>query len=107
MSEFAGTLRERIRIERRVESRSAAGLSNEEWEPVGECMAAIRSDGVGAEVEGGTLSRSNLYRVTLRRKKAVSIDQRVRWGARVLRVRQVVDDPGLPDRLILRCEEER
>ena len=41
MSEFAGTLRERIFVERRVAARTASGLQEQEWEPVARCLASI------------------------------------------------------------------
>jgi head-tail adaptor len=46
-------------------------------------------------------------RVTIRRRQGIAIDQRIRWGARTLMIRQLLDDPRSPDRLTLRCEEAR
>lgn len=107
MSEFAGTLREDIVIERRAEARTSAGLRLEVWEHVGRCRAAIRPDGWGAQEEGASLSALPRHRVSVRRRDGLQVDQRLRWGTRLLHVRQIIDDPRLPDRLILRCEEER
>lgn len=107
MSEFAGTLRERILIEGRDYVRSAAGLRAERWRAVASCRAAIRPDGVGREVEADAISVLPRYQVTVRRRPELQVDQRLRWGSRSLRIRQIVDDPRLPDRLVLRCEEER
>jgi hypothetical protein len=47
------------------------------------------------------------YRVTVRKRPEFAIDQQVRWGGARLLVRQIVDNPLLPDRLVLRCEEQR
>lgn len=107
MSEFAGTLRERIRIERPTTTRTPTGLQAAAWEPVASCLAAIQLEGVGAESEGQALSAMPRHRVTIRRRAGIAIDQRIRWGSRMLMVRQLLDDPRLADRIVLRCEETR
>lgn len=107
MSEFAGKLRERIIIERPTTTRTPTGLQEAGWEPVARCLAAIALEGVGPESEGQALSAMPRLRVTIRRRVAIAIDQRIRWGARTLMIRQVLDDPRFPDRLVLRCEESR
>lgn len=106
-AEFAGTLRERISIERPVSERTAAGLRLVDWEPFLRCRAAIQPEGTGAESEAMALSAMPRFRVTMRRREGVMIDHRVLWRGRILAVRQVIDDPRLPDRLVLRCEETR
>jgi head-tail adaptor len=53
------------------------------------------------------LSAMPKHRVTIRRRQGVVIDQRIRWGQRTLMIRQLLDDPRYPDRLVLRCEETR
>lgn len=107
MTEFAGTLRERIVIERPTATRTPTGLQESGWTPVAHCLAAVQLEGIGPEKEGQALSAMPKLRVTIRRRKGVAIDQRVRWGKRTLMVRQLVDDPRYPDRLVLRCEEAR
>lgn len=107
MSEFAGTLRHRIVIERTTTTRTPTGLQNGGWEPVARCLAAIELDGVGPEAEAQALSAMPRLRVTIRRWPGVSVGQRVRWKDRAMIVRQMLDDPARPDRLVLRCEELR
>lgn len=107
MSEFAGTLRERITIERPVTKRTASGLQEAGWEHVASCLAAVTLEGVGPESEAQALSAMPRLRVIIRRRRGIAIDQRIRWGARMLMVRQLLDDPRTPDRLTLRCEEVR
>lgn len=107
MTEFAGTLRHRILIERPALTRTSGGLQESIWEPVLRCLAAITLEGVGAESEAMALSAMPRLRVTIRRRKGIAIDQRIRWGSRTLMIRQLLDDPSLPDRLVLRCEEAR
>ena len=107
MSEFAGTLRERVAIERPVALRTALGLQSAGWEVVARCLASVVADGAGAEAEAMALSAMGRFRVTIRRRDGVSVGQRVRWDDRVMEIRQRVDDPKLPDRIMLRCEEVR
>lgn len=107
MSEFAGTLRERILVERPIEQRTQMGLPQIEWEPFFRCLALVLPEGAGAEAEAMALSAMSRFRVTIRRREGVRIDQRVRWKDRILTIRQIVDDPRERDRLHLRCEEAR
>jgi head-tail adaptor len=95
MSEFAGTLRERIIVERPISVRNEMGLQEPGWEEVCRCLAAVALDSVGQESEGQALSAMSRFRVT------------VRWGARNLMVRQLIDDPLKEDRISMRCEEVR
>lgn len=107
MTEFAGTLRQRIAIERPVTTRTQTGIQESGWEPIASCLAAVELEGVGPQSEAMALSAMPKLRVTIRRREGVAIDQRVRWGARILMIRQLLDDPRYPDRLVLRCEEAR
>jgi head-tail adaptor len=107
MSEFAGTLRERVRIERPVALRTVGGLQEAGWEEVVRCLAEIVPEGVGAEAEAMSLSAMPRYRVTIRVREGISVGQRVSWKGRAMLVRQRIDDPRLPDRIMLRCEEVR
>jgi head-tail adaptor len=107
MNEFAGTLRERILIESPVSVRNAMGLQEPGWEEVCRCLASVVLESVGAESEGQALSSMPRYRVTIRARDGIGLDQRVTWGDRTLMVRQLLDDPRQKDRLTLRCEEVR
>ena len=105
--EFAGALKQRVTIERPTLLRTASGLQEVGWEPVATCLAAIVAEGVGAEAEAMALSASPRFRVTIRARDGISVGQRVIWGERVMLVRQRIDDPRSPERIILRCEEMR
>lgn len=104
---FAGSLSEQIVIERASGSRDALGLQQVGWELVARCRASIVQEGFGSEAEGQVLSAMSRFRVTIRRRDGIAIDQRVRWRERVLMVRQLNDDPRFKDRITLRCEELR
>ena len=107
MSEFAGSLKERVWIERPVALRTAGGLQQAGWEEVARCLAEIVPEGAGAEAEAMSLSAMPRYRVTIRTRDGISVGQRVSWKGRAMLVRQRIDDPRTPDRIMLRCEEVR
>jgi len=107
MSEFAGTLRERIVIERPISVRNAMGLQEPGWEEVCRCLASVALDSVGQESEGQALSAMPRFKVTLRRRDGIAIDQRISWKGGKLMVRQLLDDPRAGDRISMRCEEVR
>ena len=107
MTEFAGTLRERLLIERPVSLRNDMGLQEPGWESVCRCVGAVVLETVGAESEAQALSAMPRYRVTIRRREGIAIDQRISWKGRSLMVRQLLDDPRTRDRVVMRCEEAR
>jgi SPP1 family predicted phage head-tail adaptor len=107
MSEFAGTLRERIVIEQPASVRNAMGLQEPGWEQVCRCLASVVLDSVGAEAEAQALSAMPRFKVTIRWREGVALDQRVTWSGRTLMVRQLLDDPRNRDRIVMRCEEVR
>lgn len=105
--EFTGLLRERIVVERPVSLRNAMGLQQPGWEQVCRCLASVVLDSIGSEAEGQALSAMPRYKVTIRWREGIALDQRVLWRGRMLAVRQLLDDPRRRDRIILRCEELR
>ena len=105
--EFAGTLSERIVIERPTALRNDMGLQQPDWEPVCRCLASIVLESVGPEAEAQALSAMSRFRVTIRKRDGIALDQRVTWGSRKLMVRQLLDDPRAKDRITMRCEEVR
>ena len=105
--EFAGSLSQRIIIERPSENRTDSGVASGAWEEVARCLAAIVAEGAGAEAEGQALSAMARFRVTIRARDGIAVGQRIRWGTKLIAVRQRIDDPASPDRIIMRCEEIR
>ena len=91
MSEFAGTLKERIEIQRPVGARSPMGVQLAEWETVCRCLASVLLEGTGAESEAQALSAMPRYRVTIRWREEIALGLRVKWNGRVLMVRQLLD----------------
>lgn len=107
MSEFAGRLNSRVEIWRRDGARLDTALATDQWIMIARCFADVEPEGSGPLLEGMTLSAMQRFKVTVRRRDEIAIDQRVCWQGRKLLIRQVIDNPGLPDRLTLRCEEVR
>jgi len=105
--EFAGTLSERILIEQPGSIRNEMGLQESAWETVCQCLASVVLESVGPESEAQALSAMPRYRVTIRQREGILLDQRISWRGRKLMVRQLPDDPRAKDRIIMRCEEIR
>jgi len=106
-AEFAGTLRERVLIERPISLRNEMGLQQPGWEQVCRCLASVVLETVGAESEAQALSAMPRYKVTIRVRDGIALDQRITWNGRRLMVRQLLDDPRTKDRIVMRCEEVR
>lgn len=106
-AEFTGLLRERIIIERPVSLRNDMGLQQPGWERVCRCLASVVLDSIAAEAEAQSLSAMPRYKVTIRWREGIALDQRVTWRGRILAVRQLLDDPRRRDRIVMRCEEVR
>ena len=106
-SEFAGRLRDRVVVETQTADRNALGVQLPVWIVVARCLAAVAPEGAGAEAEGQSLSAMARFRVTIRVRQGITVGQRLRWRERLLVIRQRIDDPALPDRILLRCEEIR
>lgn len=107
MNEFAGTLNQRIEIWRSSAERLPTGASSGVMSKLLSCLASILSDGAGSPTEAMSVSAMSRFRVTVRANEEIAVDQEVRWKGRRLSIRQVIDDPARPDRLVLRCEEQR
>ncbi len=107
MSEFAGSLTERVEFWEHLPMRSAAGASSSEFRFKFSCRAAIVAEGVGAASEAMALSAMARFRVAIRPQPELKFDQQLRWRGKRLLIQQILDDPRHPDRLTIRCEEQR
>lgn len=107
MSEFAGKLSQRIGLYQKTGARLPTGATDQEHVWVLNCLASIVAEGTATDSEAMSLSAMSRYRITVRRQPDFAIDDQVSWRGKRLLIRQVIDDPLLPDRLILRCEEQR
>jgi head-tail adaptor len=83
------------------------GLQEPGWQEVCRCLASVVLANVGQQSEGQALSAMPRYRVTIRARDGIALDQRISWGARRMMVRQMLDDPRTKDRIAMICEEVR
>ena len=107
MSEFTGTLRERIVIDHPISVRNEMGLQEPGWEEVCRCLASVALESVGQQSEGQALSAMPRFRITIRWREGIALDQRISWNGRYFMVRQLLDDPRAKDRITMRCDEVR
>lgn len=108
MAELAGSLRERVVIERWLAGRDENGADVGEWRRLASVAAALVPEGTSGGAPGfeGEAVRSRMrWQVTLRAGPVIDLATRLRWRGRSLAVLAVTTDPARPDRLTLRAEE--
>jgi head-tail adaptor len=71
------------------------------------CLASVVLESVGVESEAQALSAMPKFRVTIRQRDGIALDQRITWNSRKMMVRQLLNDPREKDRIVMRCEEVR
>lgn len=107
MTEFSGTLRERVTLERRLGNRDALGGAVGAYAYDGAAWAAV-SPLIPAELSAAdSLSALPRWQVTMRKREGVDLKTRLVWRGRFLGVRSVVSDPRDPARMVVTCEEKR
>ena len=107
MSEFTGTLKERVTLERRLGNRDALGGAVGAYAYDGAAWAAV-SPLIPADLTvADTLSALPRWQVTMRKREGVDLKTRLVWRGRFLGVRSVISDPRDPARMVLTCEEKR
>jgi len=107
MPEFAGTLKERVTIERRLGNRDTLGGAVGAYAYDGQAWAAI-SPLIPADLAvADSLSALPRWQVTMRKREGIDPRTRLVWRGRFLGVRAVVSDPRDPARMVLTCEEKR
>lgn len=104
---FAGTLRERVTIERRLGNRDAPGGATGRYAYGGAAWAAV-SPLIPADLSAAdSLSAMPRWHVIMRKREGIDLRTRLVWRGRFLGVRAVVSDPRDPARMVLTCEEAR
>ncbi len=106
-AEFAGSLRERVMLERRLGSRDAIAGATGSYGYEGAAWASVAPLAPGALSEGGALSVLPRWMVTLRKREGIDQRFRLTWRGRYLAVRSVSNDPRVPERMQLACDEIR
>lgn len=107
MTEFAGTLRERVVLETRLEARDARGGATGKYSYGGVAWASLMPL-VGSDLtRADALSALPRWQVTIRKREGVGIRTRLTWRGKYLAVRGVVSDPREPAHMVMTCEEVR
>jgi head-tail adaptor len=107
MSEFSGTLRERVTIEQRIDARDAMARGIPSWGYDGAAWVAVSPIIPGALVVGDALSALPRWQVTMRKREGIGPMTRLVWRGKFLSVRSVISDPRDPSRMVMTCEEMR
>ena len=107
MTEFSGSLRERVLIETRLESRDSRGGSTGRYVYEGVAWAALLPLVPSDLVRADALSALPRWQVTMRKREGVGMNTRLTWRGRHLAIRALVTDPREPSRMVLTCEELR
>jgi len=106
-SEFAGALREVIRISRVVFSRDALGAASTKSEMVGDFRAAVAAYRIGAEREAESRSALPRWRFTLRGTDVILPGDDLLWNDRDMVIRTVSVALHPVAKTILVAEEKR
>lgn len=107
MSEFAGTLRERVLIETRLGERDALAGATGRYAYEGAAWAAV-TPLIPADLASADALSANLrWQVTMRKRECLSLRSRLSWRGRHLAIRSLVTDPREPAQMVLTCEELR
>jgi SPP1 family predicted phage head-tail adaptor len=104
VSEAIGAMRSRVKLQSPTRIADEIGGAAILWIDAGEVWAAVDALGASQRAALDTTLAAVSFRVVVNRREDVRAGWRVLWGARVLRVRGVVDGGGR--RMDLLCEEQ-
>lgn len=105
--ELSGKLSERVLIERQEAGRDLSGGFSGVWHTEATRWAKVEPivRGSLSRLEADTRLTARTWRVMMRPGFAVTLDMRLRWRGRILRLLGVETDPAVPDRIIILAEE--
>lgn len=105
--ELSGRLSERVRIERRAEGVSDTAALKAQWECVAERWAQVTpvSRTSLSAVSGDSWLTARRWRVMMRGGVELSLQFRVMWRGRMLRIVGIDQDPAQADRVTVLAEE--
>lgn len=107
MNEFAGSLRERVVLETRLDARDAYGGATGKYSYDGVAWAALMPLVPGDLARADALSAMPRWQVTMRKREGLGLRTRLTWRGKYLAVRGIVSDPRQPAQMLLTCEEVR
>jgi head-tail adaptor len=105
--ELAGTLRERVVIEHRLQVRDNLGAGKAKYSYGGEAWAALSPLVSGDLTLADALSAMPRWHVTMRKREGIDPQSRLTWRGKYLAVRSMISDPREPAFMVLTCEELR
>jgi head-tail adaptor len=105
--EFAGSLRERITIERRSGGRDMRAGATGAYLYDGAAWAAVAPLMPSSLIAGDAISALPRWKVTMRKREGIGPSTRIVWRGRFLAVRAVESDPATPAQMILTTDEVR
>jgi SPP1 family predicted phage head-tail adaptor len=100
-----GRLRQRMTIERPVETPDGAGGVETAWQPVITIWAGVEWLGGEERWREGGPEQAGRWRVTMRWRAGVDAGMRLRLRERLFDIRAAADPDGAGRRLICLCEE--
>ena len=107
MTEFAGSLRERVVIEQRLGNRDTLAGATGKYAYAGEAWAALMPLMPASLTQADALSARPRWQVTMRKREGVGPGTRLTWRHKYLAVHGVIHDPREPAQIVLTCEEVR
>ncbi len=105
--EFAGTLRERVVLETRLEGRDGRGGATRDFSYDGVAWASLMPLVPADLTRADALSAMPRWQVKMRKRESVGLRTRLTWRGKYLAVRGLVSDPREPAQMLLTCEELR
>jgi SPP1 family predicted phage head-tail adaptor len=103
----AGTYRERAAIQELTRTRDNQGGWADSWATIsnGTVWARISPLSGAVELHGQGQKQVGRYEVEIRYRSGLTINHRILWGSRVLRITGITDPKSMHEKLLLTCEE--
>ena len=105
--EFAGALRERIIIEKRLGNRDVRAGASGSYGYDGAAWVSVTPLIPGDVTQADALSFMPRWRVIMRKRENIGPWTRLLWRGRYLAVRSVISDPSEPSQMVMTADEVR
>jgi SPP1 family predicted phage head-tail adaptor len=106
MEEFAGSLRERITIQRPVDTPDGGGGAHRQWQDVQTVWAAVHPVARDEQRYGAHVASRARFGIVLRADGVIAADARLLWRGMILGIVSVLHDPATQDRCTIFAERE-
>jgi len=101
----AGSLRHRVVIQSKTESQDASGFPFESWSTHATVQARISPTGGREGWQGAVPDAARVHDVEIRHLSTVTVDMRIKYGARYLYIKEIINPHERNINMILKCEE--